>query len=116
MYRVLVRLQCSGRGDADSARHMEPEEEVAKDIAGSHLVLGRVSVDRSTRWSQLSSTLGHAFTSYLQTLCGEPATAREEAHRSPLGLGPWSISSILIGEEETRALLLPCPLTPSYLS
>lgn len=96
---------------------MEPEEEeAAKDIAGSHLVLGRVSVDRSTRWSQLSSTLGHAFTSYLQTLCGEPATAREEAHRSPLGLGPWSISSILIGEEETRALLLPCPLTPSYLS
>lgn len=73
----------------------EDEEEEAKGGASSHLVLGRVSVDRCTRWSQLSSALGHTFTSYLRTVSGE----REEAQRSPLGLGPGSISSILIGED-----------------
>uniref|UniRef100_A0A3Q3NDH9 Cortactin-binding protein 2 n=1 Tax=Mastacembelus armatus TaxID=205130 RepID=A0A3Q3NDH9_9TELE len=65
----------------------------------SYIVLGRVSVDRSTRWAQLSAALSHAFTSHLYILCGDCQTAREEAQRPPLGLGPTSISSFLIGEE-----------------
>lgn len=86
---------------------VEAPEEEAKGVTSSQLVLGRVSVDRSMRWSQLSSTLSHTFTSYLQTVCGESQTAREEAQRSPLGLGPGSIASILIGED-TQVFLLPC--------
>ncbi|XP_059190607.1 cortactin-binding protein 2 [Centropristis striata] len=100
-YRVLVRLQCSGGGGAGSMCPVEALEEEAKGAACSQLVLGRVSVDRSTRWSQLGSTLSQAFTSYLQTVCGESQQpAREEAQRAPLGLGPASIASILIGDTE----------------
>lgn len=102
-YRVLVRLQCCSGGSSGSMCLVEPpedkeeEEAAATGGASSHLVLGRVSVDRCTRWSQLSSALGHTFTSYLRTVSGE--SLREEAQRSPLGLGPGSISSILIGED-----------------
>ncbi|XP_042351844.1 LOW QUALITY PROTEIN: cortactin-binding protein 2 [Plectropomus leopardus] len=99
-YRVLVRLQCSGGGGAGSMCPVEALEEEAKCVTSSHLALGRVSVDRSMRWCQLHSTLSHAFTSYLQTVCGECQTAREEAQRPPLGLGPASIASILIGDTE----------------
>ncbi|XP_044048755.1 cortactin-binding protein 2 [Siniperca chuatsi] len=100
LYRVLVRLQCSGGGGAGSMCPVEALEEEAKGVTSSQLVLGRVSVDRSTRWSQLCSTLSHAFTSYLQIVCGEPQTAREEAQRPPLGLAPASIASIRIGDTE----------------
>ncbi|KAM9377085.1 cortactin-binding protein 2 [Pholidichthys leucotaenia] len=99
-YRVLVRLQCSG-GGTGSTRPIEAlDDEVANGLLSSHVVLGRVSVDRSTRWTQLSATLVHAFTSHLQVICGESQTAREVAQRPPLGLGPNSISSILIGDAE----------------
>ncbi|XP_010737461.3 cortactin-binding protein 2 [Larimichthys crocea] len=100
LYRVLVHLQCSGGGGAGSMCPVEALEDEAKGVTSSQLVLGRVSVDRSMRWSQLSSTLSHTFTSYLQTLCGESQTAREEAQRPPLGLSPTSIASILIGDTE----------------
>ncbi|XP_035521529.1 cortactin-binding protein 2 [Morone saxatilis] len=100
LYRVLVRLQCSGGGGAGSMCPVEALEEETKGVTSSQLVLGRVSVDRSMRWSQLSSALSHALTSYLQTLCGESQTTTEEAHRPPLGLGPASIASILIGDTE----------------
>uniref|UniRef100_A0A8D0CXI7 Cortactin binding protein 2 n=1 Tax=Sander lucioperca TaxID=283035 RepID=A0A8D0CXI7_SANLU len=100
LYRVLVRLQCSGGGGAGSMCPVEALEEEAKGVTSSQLVLGRVSVDRSMRWSQLGSTLSHTFTSYLQTVCGESQTAREEAQRPPLGLNAASIASILIGDTE----------------
>ncbi|GLD69266.1 cortactin-binding protein 2 [Lates japonicus] len=96
-YRVLVRLQCSGGGGAGSMCPVEALEEEAKAGAGSQLLLCRVSVDRSMRWAQLGSALSHAFTSHLQILYGDSQTAREEAQRPPLGLGPASIASILIG-------------------
>nr|XP_033490483.1 cortactin-binding protein 2 [Epinephelus lanceolatus] len=99
-YRVLVRLQCSGGGGAGSMCPVEALEEEAKGVTSSQLVLGRVSVDRSMRWCQLGSTLRHAFTSYLQTVCGESLMAREEAQRPLLGLSPASIASILIGDTE----------------
>nr|XP_046249430.1 cortactin-binding protein 2 isoform X3 [Scatophagus argus]XP_046249431.1 cortactin-binding protein 2 isoform X3 [Scatophagus argus] len=99
-YRVLVRLQCSGGGGSGSMCPVEALEEEAKGVASSQLVLGRVSVDRSVGWSQLSSTLRHTFTSFLQTLCGECQTSREEVQRPPLGLSPASIASILIGDTE----------------
>ncbi|KAF1386419.1 hypothetical protein PFLUV_G00094630 [Perca fluviatilis] len=100
LYRVLVRLQCSGGGGAGSMCPVEALEEEAKGVTSSQLVLGRVSVDRSMRWSQLGSALSHTFTSYLQTVCGESQTAREEAQRPPLGLNAASIASILIGDAE----------------
>ncbi|XP_037624034.1 cortactin-binding protein 2 isoform X1 [Sebastes umbrosus] len=100
LYRVLVRLQCSGGGGAGSMCPVEALEEEAKGVTSSQLVLGRVSVDRSTRWCQLGATLSHAFTSYLQTICGESQTTREEAQRPPLGLTPTSIASVLIGDTE----------------
>ncbi|KAM8892731.1 cortactin-binding protein 2 isoform 2-T2 [Spinachia spinachia] len=103
-YRVLVRLQCSGGGGAGSmcpveALEEEEEEEEAKGVTGSRSVLGRVSVDRSTRWCQLASALGHAFTSYLHSVCGGCQAAQAEAQR-PLGLSAASIASILIGDTE----------------
>lgn len=94
---------------------VEALEEEAKGVTSSQLVLGRVSVDRSMRWSQLASTLSHAFTSYLQIVCGESQTTREEAQRPPLGLGPASITSILIGEETDVFISLHLYLTPSFL-
>ncbi|KAA8590380.1 hypothetical protein FQN60_014314 [Etheostoma spectabile] len=100
LYRVLVRLHCSGGGGAGSMCPVEALEEEAKGVTSSQLVLGRVSVDRSMRWSQLGSTLSNTFASYLQTVCGESQTAREEAQRPPLGLSPASIASILIGDTE----------------
>ncbi|XP_034734769.1 cortactin-binding protein 2 [Etheostoma cragini] len=100
LYRVLVRLHCSGGGGAGSMCPVEALEEEAKGVTSSQSVLGRVSVDRSMRWSQLASTLSNTFTSYLQTVCGGSQTAREEVHRPPLGLSSASISSILIGDTE----------------
>ncbi|KAM7397191.1 hypothetical protein PAMP_020183 [Pampus punctatissimus] len=100
LYRVLVRLQCPAGGGAGSMCPVEALEEEVKGVTSSQLVLGRVSVARSTRWSQLSAALGHALTSHLQILCGDPQTAREETQRPPLGLGPASIASILIGDTE----------------
>ncbi|XP_045893380.1 cortactin-binding protein 2 [Micropterus dolomieu] len=100
LYRVLVCLQCSGGGGAGSVCPVEALEEEAKGVTSSQLVLGKVSVDRSMHWSQLGSTLSHAFTSYLQIVCGESQTAREEEQRPPLGLAPTSIASILIGDTE----------------
>lgn len=98
LYRVLVRLQCSGGGGAGSMCPVEALEDEAKGVTSSQLVLGRVSVDRTMCWSQLSSTLSLIFTSYLQTVCGDSQTTREEAQRPLLGLSPASIASILIGE------------------
>ncbi|XP_070687503.1 cortactin-binding protein 2 [Pempheris klunzingeri] len=100
LYRVLVRVQCSGGGGAGSMCPVEALEEEAKGVTSSPLVLGRVSVDRSTRWSQLGSALSHAFTSYLQIVCGESQTTREEAQRPLLGLSAANIASILIGDTE----------------
>lgn len=81
------------------------EEEAARAGTSSQFALGRVSVDRSVRWAQLGSTLTHAFTSHLQILCGDCQTGREEVQRPPLGLGPTSIASFLIGEETSFYLL-----------
>lgn len=93
LYQALVCLQCSG-GDAGGSLCLEGG------TAGNQLVLGRVSVDRAMRWAQLTSALNQIFTSYLQTVCGEaPAAGGGETARLPLGLGPGSISSILIGED-----------------
>ncbi|XP_028286059.1 cortactin-binding protein 2 isoform X2 [Parambassis ranga] len=98
-YRVLVCLQCPGGGTGLMCP-IEALEEEATAGSRSPLVLGRVSVDRSMRWAQLSAALAHAFVSYLQILCGESQAGREEVQRSTLGLGPSSISSILIGDTE----------------
>lgn len=114
-YRVLVRLQCSSGDPWWSTCLLAPPEEVGEGEgeedgvggASSHLVLGRVSVGRSTRWSQLGSALSHAFTSYLQTVSGE--SLREEGQRSQLGLGPGSISSYLIGEDPGCCCCCPAP-------
>ncbi|XP_054878699.1 cortactin-binding protein 2 isoform X5 [Poeciliopsis prolifica] len=94
-YRVLVLLQCSAResGPMCPMGAVEVEEE-AKVHSSSQTPLGRVTVDRFTRWAQLSAALSSMFISHLQILCGE------EAHRSLLGLTPASISSILIGDTE----------------
>ncbi|CAJ1056086.1 cortactin-binding protein 2 [Xyrichtys novacula] len=97
-YRVLVCLHCSGGVISGSMCPVEALEEEKKGVTSSQVVLGRVSVDRSMSWSQLGSALVHTFTSYLQILCGESHTAREEAQRPPLGLGPASITSFLIGD------------------
>ncbi|KAK2842717.1 hypothetical protein Q5P01_012917 [Channa striata] len=96
-YRVLVHLRRSGAGGAGA---ICPVEDEAKGGSGSHLVLGRVSVERSTHWAQLGSTLTHAFISHLQVVCGDSPTTREEGKRLPLGLGPASIASVLIGDTE----------------
>ncbi|KAM4554337.1 cortactin-binding protein 2 isoform 2-T2 [Fundulus diaphanus] len=100
-YRVLVLLQCSG-GGTGSMCPMEAleEEEEAKGPSSSQMALGRVTVDRSTRWAQLRDALSHMFVSHLQILCEDCQTAREEAQRSLLGLTPASISSTLIGDTE----------------
>ncbi|XP_043981669.1 cortactin-binding protein 2 isoform X3 [Gambusia affinis] len=94
-YRVLVLLQCS----AVETSPMCPmgaveDEEEAKVHSSSQTALGRVTVDRSTRWAQLSAALSSMFISHLQILCGE------DTQRSLLGLSPTSISSILIGDTE----------------
>lgn len=100
LYRVQVYLQCSGGGTGSMCPIEALEEDVAKGLPGTHWVLGRVSVDRSTHWAQLSAALSHTFTSHLQILCGESQMAREEMQRPPLGLSPASIASILIGDTE----------------
>lgn len=99
---------------------IEAPEEEATAGSCSPLVLGRLSVDRSMRWAQLSAALAHTFASHLQIICGESQAGREEAQRSTLGLGPSSISSILIGEETLcpsflrRASLLFCSGSLSF--
>ncbi|XP_069000114.1 cortactin-binding protein 2 isoform X2 [Embiotoca jacksoni] len=98
-YRVLVGLQCSS-GGAGSMCPVEALEEEVSGVSSSQLVLGRVSVHRSTCWVQLSAAVSRAFTSHLQILCGDSPMGREEAQRPPLGLGPTSISSIFIGDTE----------------
>lgn len=100
LYQVQVYLQYSGVGTGSMCPIEALEEEVGKRLSNSHLVLGRVSVDRSTCWTQLSAALGHIFTSHLQILCGESQMAREEVQRPPLGLSSASIASILIGDTE----------------
>uniref|UniRef100_A0A1A8HKL0 Cortactin-binding protein 2 n=1 Tax=Nothobranchius korthausae TaxID=1143690 RepID=A0A1A8HKL0_9TELE len=97
-YRILVRLQISGGGTGSMCPVEALEEEEAKGLSSSQMVLGRVTVDRSTRWAQLSAILSHIFLSHLQILCGESQTAREEGHCPPLGLSPSSISSFCIGD------------------
>ncbi|XP_055365853.1 cortactin-binding protein 2 isoform X2 [Betta splendens] len=99
-YWVLVHLQGSGGGGAGAMCPVEALEEEVKGGLGSLWVLGRVSVDRSMRWAQLGAVLTQAFASHLQILCGHCQTGREEAHRPPLGLGPASIASVLIGDTE----------------
>lgn len=74
--------------------------------AVNRLVLGRVLVDRSTRWAQLTTALNQIFTSYLQTVCGDASAVRGEVTRLPLGLSPGSISTVLIGEDAFTAQLL----------
>ncbi|XP_029697563.1 cortactin-binding protein 2 [Takifugu rubripes] len=95
LYQALVCLQSSGGGTDAS-----PCPEESSGTAGNQLVLGRVSVDRTMRWAQLTSALNQIFTSYLQTVCGEAPSVGGERTRSPLGLGPGSISSLLIGDTE----------------
>uniref|UniRef100_A0A1A8D5H2 Cortactin-binding protein 2 n=4 Tax=Nothobranchius kadleci TaxID=1051664 RepID=A0A1A8D5H2_NOTKA len=97
-YRILVRLQISGGGTGSMCPVEALEEEEAKGLSSSQMVLGRVTVDRSTRWAQLSAILSHIFLSHLQILCGESQTAREEGQCPPLGLSPSSISSFCIGD------------------
>ncbi|XP_014897790.1 cortactin-binding protein 2 isoform X1 [Poecilia latipinna] len=94
-YRVLVLLQCSAglTGPMCPMGPIEDKEE-AKVHSSSQTALGRVTVNRGTRWAQLSAALGSMFISHLQILCGE------DAQRSLLGLTPASISSILIGDTE----------------
>lgn len=104
-YRVQVYLQCSGGGTGSMCPIEALEEDVVKGLPGTHWVLGRVSVDRSTHWAQLSAALSHTFTSHLQILCGESQMAREEMQRPPLGLSPASIASVLIGEETLYPVL-----------
>lgn len=101
-YRVLVLLRRSGGGTGSMCPMEEDleEEDEAKRRCCSQTVLGRVTIDRSTRWAQLSATLSNMFISHLQILCGESQTAGEEAQHSLLGLTPDSISSILIGDTE----------------
>lgn len=91
------------------------EEEVEKRLFNGHLVLGRVSVDRSMCWTQLSAALSHTFTSHLQILCGEPQMAREEVQRSPLGLSSASIASVLIGEDTQLSGSFSVSVVPSFL-
>lgn len=83
---------------------VEALEEEAKWGTSSQLVLCRVSVDRSMPWSQLGSVLSQSFTSHLHILCGDSPQGREEVQRPPLGLGPSSISSILIGKASNGVL------------
>uniref|UniRef100_A0A096M0D9 Cortactin-binding protein 2 n=1 Tax=Poecilia formosa TaxID=48698 RepID=A0A096M0D9_POEFO len=94
-YRVLVLLQCSAglTGPMCPMGPIEDKEE-AKVHFSSQTALGRVTVNRGTRWAQLSAALSSMFISHLQILCGE------DAQRSLLGLTPASISSILIGDTE----------------
>ncbi|XP_019750371.1 cortactin-binding protein 2 isoform X2 [Hippocampus comes] len=103
-YRVLVRLQysdgaranssiCSMDGDDDDDDDEGDDEKRAGELQS---VLCRLSVERSMRWSQLSSAIGHAFATHLHILCGE------DAQRPPLGLTPASINSVLIGGSEWR--------------
>ncbi|XP_034031623.1 cortactin-binding protein 2 [Thalassophryne amazonica] len=99
-YRVLVRLQCPGGGGLGSMCPVEAMEERATGGEGGQLILGRISVDHSTGWAQLADALGHTLTSYLQFLCGESQQTTEDAQHLPLGLGPASIASILIGGTE----------------
>ncbi|KAM8861515.1 LOW QUALITY PROTEIN: cortactin-binding protein 2 [Synchiropus picturatus] len=89
-YRVLVHLQYP-QSLCPVEEFVEDEEEGV-----AHLVLGTVTVDRSTSWSQLSSALGCTFTSHLQTVCGDVKS--EPGRRPPLGLGPASIASVVIGD------------------
>nr|AAR16331.1 cortactin-binding protein 2 [Tetraodon nigroviridis] len=106
VYQALVCLQRSGGGPGRSLRLEEPSG-----TAANQLVLGRVLVDRSMRWAQLSTALNQVFASYLQTVCADASAVRGETTRLPLGLGPGSISTILIGDTE----LLPgqeLPLSP----
>ncbi|XP_072242556.1 cortactin-binding protein 2 isoform X2 [Leuresthes tenuis] len=110
-YRVLVCLQCSGAGTGSMCPVETLEEEEVKGLASSQIVLGRVTVDRSTRWAQLSAALSDAITSHLQTLCGEFQTDREEAQRPMLGLSPTSIASVLIGDT-VWSLGQELPLSP----
>ncbi|KAK5866871.1 hypothetical protein PBY51_011410 [Eleginops maclovinus] len=95
-YRVLVLLQCSAGGGQGSMCPVESLEEEALQGVCSPLVLGRVTVDRATLWSQLSSSLSAAFTSFLCSVCGES----EEEQRPPLGLRSSSIASFIIGDTE----------------
>ncbi|XP_037836550.1 cortactin-binding protein 2 isoform X3 [Kryptolebias marmoratus] len=97
-YQVLVRLQCSSGGMAFLGPIEALEEEEVNGPSCSHTVLGRLTVDGSTRWAHLSAALSHLFSSHLQILCGESQAAREEAQRSLLGLSPASIASFLIGD------------------
>ncbi|KAM7002368.1 LOW QUALITY PROTEIN: cortactin-binding protein 2 [Tautogolabrus adspersus] len=99
-YRVQVRLHSSGGVMTGSMCPVEALEEEKKGVSSNQGSLGRVSVDRLMSWSQLGSTLSCTFTSYLHTLCGEPKASQDEAQRPPLGLGPASIASILIGDTE----------------
>lgn len=94
MYQAPVCLQCSGGGAGRSLCLEEPSG-----TAANQLVLGRVLVDRSMRWAQLTTALNQIFTSYLQTVCGDASALSGEMTRLPLGLGPGSISTILIGED-----------------
>ncbi|XP_061780632.1 cortactin-binding protein 2 isoform X1 [Nerophis lumbriciformis] len=89
-YQVLVRLRYSDGGGAYGVHFPEG------DAGEKHLALGRVSVERSMRWSQLGAAIGHAFNAHLHMVCGE------DAQRPPLGLSPASIHSVLIGGTEWR--------------
>ncbi|XP_061534047.1 cortactin-binding protein 2 isoform X1 [Phycodurus eques] len=94
-YRILVRLQHSDGGGANSPMwSMDCDDDDEKQVDNHQSVLCRVSVDRSMCWSHLSAAISHAFTAHLHMLCGE------DAQRPPLGLTHASISFVLIGGSE----------------
>ncbi|KAM4618923.1 cortactin-binding protein 2 isoform 2-T2 [Polymixia lowei] len=102
-YRVQVRLQCFSGGGEGAVEPLCPvealkEEEEGGGGAGNLVVLGRVCVERTTRWAALGHALGHALTSHLQLLCRDPQQTREEAQHPLLGLSSTSMASVLIGD------------------
>ncbi|KAM6937001.1 cortactin-binding protein 2 [Xenentodon cancila] len=120
LYRILVLLRCSSEGMGSMCPMVALEEEEAKGVSSSQIVLGRVTVDRAMDWTQLSAAVSQVFTSHLQILVGESQTAKEEVHRPVLGLGVASIASILIGDTEwlpgQELLLSPWDLVRKPLS
>ncbi|CAL8376230.1 unnamed protein product [Arctogadus glacialis] len=91
-YRVLLCLQSSTGGGVGCPEPLCPLDGPRAPGAPSLVALGRLHVDRLTSWEQLGVALGRALSSHLGQVCsagpGPP----------PLGLGPRSISSVLIGD------------------
>ena len=89
---MLLCLQSSTGGGAGCPEPLCPLDGPRAPGSPSLVALGRLHVDRLTSWEQLGLALGRALSSHLGQVCspgpGPP----------PLGLGPRSISSVLIGK------------------